>query len=192
MAKAQPIPGLRADMPYAAAAAATVRVRAAELTAAAEGVLDTDRAARVHGMRVATRRLRAVLEIYAPCFPADDFRAALRDVKRLADALGARRDPDVQLEGLERFAAALPAADGPGVRAFADAVRADQRAGNAVLADTLAHLDVAALHARLDALAAAAEARAPAPADGSELARGPSGAAGADGSGARPDREAAA
>ncbi|MGX6447200.1 CHAD domain-containing protein, partial [Patulibacter sp. S7RM1-6] len=149
MAKAQPIPGLRADLPYARAAAATVRVRAAELAAAAEGVLDTERAARVHGMRVATRRLRAVLEIYAPCFPADAFRAALRDVKRLADALGARRDPDVQLEGLERFAAALPPEDRPGVAAFADAVRADQRAGNVVLARTLETLDVTALRARL-------------------------------------------
>ena len=51
-------------------------------------------------MRVATRRLRAVLEIYAPCFPRDEFSVVLRDVKALADALGARRDPDVQLAAL--------------------------------------------------------------------------------------------
>src|SRR4051794_23895765 len=54
--------------PFAAAAARIVRVRADELRAAADGVLDTDDIERVHDMRVATRRLRAVLEIFAPCW----------------------------------------------------------------------------------------------------------------------------
>ena len=58
-------------------------------------------------MRVATRRLRAVLEIYAPCFPPRRAPAVLRDVKALADALGARRDPDVQLAALAGMAERL-------------------------------------------------------------------------------------
>ena len=37
-----------------------------ELFEQAEGVLDTSDIERVHDMRVATRRLRAVLEIFAP------------------------------------------------------------------------------------------------------------------------------
>jgi CHAD domain-containing protein len=160
VAKAQPIPGLRADTPYARAAAATVRVRADELFAQADGVLDTDRIERVHGMRVATRRLRAVLEIYAPCFPKDEGRAVLRDVKRLADALGARRDPDVQLEGLGRFTATLAAEDRPGLEAFMDEIREEQRAGNETLSTALAALDREGLRRRVDALVAAAEDRA--------------------------------
>jgi CHAD domain-containing protein len=160
VAKAQPIPGLRADTPYARAAAATVRVRADELFAQADGVLDTERIERVHGMRVATRRLRAVLEIYAPCFPKDEGRAVLRDVKRLADALGARRDPDVQLEGLERFTASLTAEDRPGLEAFMDEIREEQRAGNETLSAALATLDRDGLRRRVDALVAAAEERA--------------------------------
>jgi CHAD domain-containing protein len=163
VAKAQPIPGLSADTPYATAAAATVRVRADELFAQADGVLDTSRIERVHGMRVATRRLRAVLEIYAPCFPKDEGRAVLRDVKRLADALGARRDPDVQLEGLERFGAALTPEDLPGLEAFVGEVREEQRAGNATLSAALRALDRDGLRRRVDALVAAAEARAGAP-----------------------------
>jgi CHAD domain-containing protein len=159
VAKAQPIPGLTADTPYALAAAATVRVRAAELFAQADGVLDTDRIERVHGMRVATRRLRAVLEIYAPCFPAAEGRAVLREVKRIADALGARRDPDVQLEGLQRFAAALPEEDQPGLRGYADEIRAEQAQGNALLEEALRTLDRAGLQERIAALVAAAEAR---------------------------------
>jgi hypothetical protein len=160
--KALPIPGLRADLPYGLAAARTVRVRADELVAQAEGVLDTERIERVHGMRVATRRLRAVLEIYAPCFPPKELKQTLREVKALADALGARRDPDVQIEGLDRFAATLPDEDRPGIRAFADVVRGDQEAGNAVLAAALERLDPAALRERIEALVRAAEAAVPA------------------------------
>jgi CHAD domain-containing protein len=159
--KALPIPGLRADTPYGLAAAATVRVRADELVALAEGVLDVDRIERVHGMRVATRRLRAVLEIYAPCFPPDELKRTLREVKALADALGARRDPDVQLEGLDRFADTLPEADRPGIAGFMAVVREDQEAGNATLAAALERLDPATLRARIEVLVRAAEDAVP-------------------------------
>ncbi|WP_026911525.1 CHAD domain-containing protein [Patulibacter minatonensis] len=162
MVKALPIPGLRADLPYGLAAAETVRVRADELVAQAEGVLDTGRIERVHGMRVATRRLRAVLEIYAPCFPPQELKATLREVKALADALGARRDPDVQLEGLDRFAATLPEADRPGIEGFAAVVREDQEAGNRVLAEALDRLDPATLRERIELLVRAAEDAVPA------------------------------
>ena len=85
MAKARDIPGLRWDDSFRTAAAAVVRVRAQELWEQADGVLDTSDVERVHAMRVASRRLRAVLEIFAPCFPAAAYRDVLRDVKRLAD-----------------------------------------------------------------------------------------------------------
>lgn len=161
MVKALPIPGLQADLPYGLAAAATVRVRADELVAQAAGVLDTGRIERVHGMRVATRRLRAVLEIYAPCFPPAELKRTLREVKALADALGARRDPDVQLEGLDRFAATLPEADRPGIAGFMAVVREDQEAGNATLAAALERLDPVTLRERIEVLIRAAEDAVP-------------------------------
>ena len=119
MARPRPIEGLDAAQPYAEAAERIVAVRATELAEHSRGVLDTGDIERVHDMRVATRRLRAALEVYAVCFPKAEFKTALSDVKRLADALGARRDPDVQLEGIARLAAQLPAADGPGLDVFA-------------------------------------------------------------------------
>ena len=48
-------------------------------------------------MRVATRRLRAALEVFEPCFPRKRHRKALKKVKALADALGERRDADVEI-----------------------------------------------------------------------------------------------
>src|SRR4051794_23279044 len=108
MAKARDIPELHGNLIFREAARAAVGVRAQEVFEHRENVLDVDDIERVHDMRVATRRLRAVLEVFAPAFAADEHRAVLRDVKALADALGERRDPDVQLAGLEELMAKLP------------------------------------------------------------------------------------
>ena len=156
MAKAREIPGLEPDLSYREAAATTVSVRAQELFDHAEGVLDTSEIERVHDMRVATRRLRAVLEIYEPCFPRKALRDVLGDIKALADALGERRDPDVHLAQLEEFAAAVKEADRPGVEVFAERVRAEQGAGNQALAAALAEIQDSDLRGRLAALAASA------------------------------------
>jgi CHAD domain-containing protein len=154
MAKARDI-RLTADMTYAEAARATVAVRAEEVFAHADGVLDTDDIERVHAMRVATRRLRAVLEVFAACFEPAAHRDVLRDVKALADALGARRDPDVQLASLDGFAAAVPAPDLAGVDVFAQRLRVEQAQGNQTLAAALGHAEESGLQDRLAALVAA-------------------------------------
>jgi len=156
MAKASDIPGLRADTPFAQAAARTVQVRARELFEHSADVLDVTDIERVHDMRVATRRLRAVLELFAPCFPPDELKVVLRDVKALADALGARRDPDVQIAALADLAEHVDPADRPGLQAFSDRLRAEQREANAVLADALAQAGADELRTRLEHLVVAA------------------------------------
>src|SRR5437764_4461620 len=120
MAKAEPIPGLGPDIALREAAARTIEVRSREVFTYAPGVLDTGDIERVHDMRVATRRLRAALEVFEVCFPKRELERALRDVKRLADALGERRDPDVALAAVERLANGLAAADRPGIQSFED------------------------------------------------------------------------
>ena len=161
MAKARDIDGLRADMPFAEAAAATVAVRAEELFEHSENVLDMSDIERVHDMRVASRRLRAVLEIFAPCFPASEFKGVLRDVKQLADALGERRDPDVHIDALQSFSKALAAANKPGVARLIEEQRARQTRGNEALAAELERVRERGLHERLLALADAAGEEAP-------------------------------
>ncbi len=163
MAKARDIPGLRWDDSFRTAAAAVVRVRAEELWEQAEGVLDTSDVERVHAMRVASRRLRGVLEIFAPCFPAAAYRDVLRDVKRLADALGERRDPDVHVEALERFALAVGEAERPGIELLVARVREEQDRGNATLAAALERARRTDLAGRLERLADAAAPPPPEP-----------------------------
>jgi CHAD domain-containing protein len=164
MAKATEIPELHGEMPFAEVARAAVAVRAQELFEHAEGVLDTEDIERLHDMRVATRRLRAVLEVFDGAFDAEAHRAVLRDVKALADALGARRDPDVQLAALEAFAAKMPEEDAPGVDVFAQRLRVEQAQGNQLLAVALEDLRASDLEGRLRALVGdAAPAPEPAP-----------------------------
>ena len=143
--------------PFGQAAARIVRTRADELFAHAEGVLDTADIERVHAMRVASRRLRAVLEIFAACFPKQELRAVLRDVKRIADALGMRRDPDVHIAAMERFAAGVDDAQRPGIELLLADLRAEQAAGNAALAAELERMRSTELDRRLRALADAAD-----------------------------------
>jgi CHAD domain-containing protein len=146
--------------PFGLAAARVVRQRADELFDEQAGVLDTADIERVHDMRVATRRLRAVLEIFASCFPPKEHQAVLEEVKVLADALGERRDPDVQIAALEAVAARMPAADRPGVALVVERMRERQLTANATLAAALGRARDEDLHVRLRALATAAMERA--------------------------------
>ena len=152
MARARPVPGLSGAEAFRSAAGRVVAVRAQELWEHAAGVLDTEDIERVHDMRVATRRLRAVLEIFAPCFPRKAHHEVLRDVKRLADALGERRDPDVQITALRAHARAVPAADRAGVASLVDRLAAEQAGANAALAEALAVVERDDLRGRLAAL----------------------------------------
>lgn len=144
---------------YAEAGARIVAVRARELFEHADGVLDTSDIERVHAMRVASRRLRAVLEIFAPCFEREAYKSVLGDVKRLADALGERRDPDVHIDAMTSFAAAVGVQQRRGVNTLTDRLRARQAAGNEILASALQAAESSDLAGRLQALAGTALAR---------------------------------
>ena len=160
MAKARKVPGLEAQMRFGDAAAVSVEVRASEVFAHAEGVLDTDDIERVHDMRVATRRLRAALEVFASCFPKKQHRQLLREVKDLADALGQRRDPDVAIASLERMAAELGDEARPGIDGLADELRAEQGQGNDQLAAALERVRETRLRERLAELSSTARPEA--------------------------------
>jgi CHAD domain-containing protein len=152
VAKAKPIPDLSADDAYADAAARIVEVRTGELIEHAQGVLDTGDIERVHDMRVATRRLRAALEIFEPCFPARSHRQALAEVKRLADALGERRDRDVAIASLHAFNDQMAAPDRRGVDSLIERLRAEQEEANVALAPLVEEANLRALREGLQEL----------------------------------------
>lgn len=158
MARAREVPGFDCEESFGRAAARVVEVRAAEVFEHSGGVLDTDDIERVHDMRVATRRLRAALEVFEPCFPAKRRRKALKQVKALADALGERRDADVAIESLRSFLAEAPASDRPAIEALIERLRGEQLEANEALAPYVERKRLKKLRRRLRKLVKAAKA----------------------------------
>jgi CHAD domain-containing protein len=148
---------LDCEAPFAAAAAQVVEVRAAEVFAHADGVLDLDDPERVHDMRVSTRRLRAALEVFGACFPHKRHRKALKRVKALADALGARRDLDVEIELLEGLSGEVATGDRERVVDLVDELRAKQARANEALAPFIAAKRLKKLRRRLTGLVEAVQ-----------------------------------
>lgn len=131
-------------------------MRAAEVFEHSDDVLDMAEIERVHDMRVATRRLRAALEVFEPCFPAKRHRKALKRVKALADALGERRDRDVSIEFLGGFADEAPEADREALGALVERLGIEQRQANEELAPYVRPEQLRKLRRRLDKLVKAA------------------------------------
>ena len=134
---------------FAAVAASVIEVRSDEVFEQAEGVLDLDDVEHVHDMRVATRRLRAALEVFESCFPPKRHRKVLKRVKALADALGQRRDLDVEIGLLESLAAEVADVDRAALARLIEERQAKQRRANDELAPIVASKRLEKLRKRL-------------------------------------------
>jgi CHAD domain-containing protein len=122
MAKPAPIEGLDADSPLLEAAHKSLAARLSDvrqyepkLASSSSGTPDPDD---VHDMRVASRRLRAALELFDR---RDQLLAAERAVKALGDALGEVRELQVQLTWLDAATANAREADRAGIVALRQA-----------------------------------------------------------------------
>jgi CHAD domain-containing protein len=109
-------------------------------------------------MRVATRRLRAALEIFEPCFEPEPYGDTLREVKRLADALGERRDRDVAIAAMHGFADQMPAPDRRGVASLIETLREEQAEANSGLDPLVERQNLTALRRSIEELVEGARA----------------------------------
>jgi CHAD domain-containing protein len=137
---------------FSQAAARVLKVRSKEVFAHSDGVLDLGDVERVHDMRVATRRLRAALEVFEPCFPRKRRHKALKKVKALADALGERRDADVEIATLEGLLDEAAEADRGALLALIEELRVRQAEANEALATYVAPKRLKKLRRRLKKL----------------------------------------
>jgi CHAD domain-containing protein len=137
MAKARRVK-IDADAPFADAARQTLKVRGPELEEFTEGTLDGTDIEQLHSMRVASRRLRAALEVYAGCFPRKRHKKLLHLVKETADALSEARDLDVQIDYLTGYREQVPAADRAGVDSLIALLRVRRTEADAQLQPAIA------------------------------------------------------
>jgi CHAD domain-containing protein len=103
MAKAKEVIGLDCAADAIEWAAEVLRVRLEEVVDLRGGALDFSDIEGVHAMRVATRRLRSALRDFAPLMKKRPLKKVRRNLKQIADALGAVRDLDVAILALEKL-----------------------------------------------------------------------------------------
>lgn len=100
MAPARKISGLQCDESFRSAAGKIIWTRFEEMISFADVAVAGIDPEGVHDMRVASRRLRAALELFRDVFPPRDLAPFRRTIKDLADVLGEVRDRDVLIERL--------------------------------------------------------------------------------------------
>ena len=89
-----------------------------------EDVLKHEDIEAVHKMRVATRRLRAVMDAYESICEPKQFQKVYTQVKHTADMLGQARDTDVMIAGLQQQLQQTSPDDQPGIHWLIDRLTA--------------------------------------------------------------------
>jgi CHAD domain-containing protein len=103
MAKALPLYAVDPDGTLASNAPLMLHTRLAELYLYAQHIHDPERVAELHNMRIAAKRLRYTMEIYAPCFPGKEYARLYDAVKKVQERIGDLHDADVRIPELQRF-----------------------------------------------------------------------------------------
>ena len=123
-----------APISFRAYAETAVRARLNKMLLHAEGVRSGVDVDAVHDMRVASRRLRAAISVFAAAFPVREYVQFEREVKGITDALGEARDLDVMIESLREEAEKLPVEIQGGILSFV-ALREQDRAARQTTVD---------------------------------------------------------
>ncbi|HEX5465106.1 MAG TPA: CHAD domain-containing protein [Candidatus Limnocylindrales bacterium] len=130
-------PGIRPDDTLAEAGRKALRFQLAKLLDR-EAELRTDEDPEiVHQARVATRRLRAIWRVFGDGFTNRARRRHVRELRRVAARLGAVRDLDVLLAGLEAFSAAARPVDREAIGSLRESWQARRAAARRALLATL-------------------------------------------------------
>jgi len=103
MAKAFPLLAVEPGGKLADNAPLMLHTRLAEMYRYAASVDDVEMVAELHNMRIAAKRLRYTMEIFASCFTSDDYAAAYESVKSIQEQIGDIHDCDVRVPLLQAF-----------------------------------------------------------------------------------------
>jgi CHAD domain-containing protein len=131
-------PGVTADDTVAEAGRKVLRFHFARLLVAEDGTRSGADIEDLHKMRVATRRLRAAWRVFGDAYLPERTRRFPRELRALGRRLGAVRDLDVLIAGLETYRATLPPAEAAALDPLLETWR---RRRDAARADLIGELD---------------------------------------------------
>ena len=129
------------DATFNEAAHTSLRQQLHEMMSHLEGTRQGDDIEALHDMRVASRRLRAALSVFAAAFPPKPFAIIEKEVAKTTDALGAVRDGDVQIEFMQAAIDAAPESEKVGLQAFTDHLKHERDHERVLLVKELNRLE---------------------------------------------------
>lgn len=138
------------DDTFAAAMRSLIAERWGALWAAMPAALAGEDIEGVHDVRVASRRLRAAMDVSVDCFPAGWYKPLHRAAREITGALGAVRDRDVLVASLVAERDAAPVSEHPGIQRLIDRVEAERTAARAEMESFVAALVGAGLPAETE------------------------------------------
>lgn len=150
MASAWEVPGLRPGTRFRDAAGRVILTRWREMMSYAEGTRAGEDIEYLHDMRVSSRRLRSAMDAFAAAFPARTFQRHLARVKEITDTLGAARDLDVAVAGLEALLDEMEPDHRVGIEALAGEYRTRRTAEAGVIASLLDRVESEGYAARFE------------------------------------------
>lgn len=140
MAKARKVEDVGAKTPYKAAIGRLIETRFDEMMLHLDGTLAGRDPEELHDMRVASRRLRAAMDVAVDCFPSR-FRYFHQTIKELTDVLGGVRDYDVLRVALIEYRDSRPAAERPAINAMLQNCRVERDVGRTQLVEFFERLE---------------------------------------------------
>jgi len=141
------------DPRFRLAASQVLDQRATQITALSKGVLDVSETAAAEDLWLACRRLRAALEVFRSCLGRSEYREGKTEARRIARAVGKRRDLDVAIAayGLIREETAPEEADG--IDRVISSLRREQAKANRDLAQVVHGRRMQAFRVRIEEIA---------------------------------------
>jgi triphosphatase len=113
-------PGVLPDDTLGTAGRKVLRLHLARMLALESGTRSGDNPEDLHKMRVATRRMRAAWRVFDGAWKPKLQKRYVAELREVATALGAVRDLDVQLEGLEAYQQTLSPSGAAALAPLAD------------------------------------------------------------------------
>jgi CHAD domain-containing protein len=144
--------GLSAETQPWLAARGLLRDRCDEFHLQLTRVRESFEAEAIHDLRVASRRLREGLALFAGCFRKKQLAPLRGELKGLTSLLGAIRNCDEALLFFVALAGDLPAQDAAAVRTLASELEGEREGERRVVRRELKKIDVSALLERMDGL----------------------------------------
>jgi CHAD domain-containing protein len=128
---------VRAEDTLAEAGRKVLRFHLARMLAREPGTRSGEDPEELHAMRVATRRMRAAWRVFGEAYRPGRTRRYRRDLRDVAARLGAVRDLDVLIDGLDAYSAAMPARERDGLAPLRRSWRSSRDEARELLLRTL-------------------------------------------------------